>query len=301
MINYPLIFERVYMKPLCLHAARFQAIHAFLLPRLAGKAPLEIHVGSPDVRTSPPPNKSIYSGKRRQKAGPTMDARGNFDSRFFTEAKPGVAVVPVYGALAKNLSDFEESCGGGTDINAIQEALRQATADDSISTILLDFDSPGGEVTNIPEFGHQVRAAATVKPVYAFTDAMMASAAYWLGSQATEVYATPSSSVGSIGTYLAWLDETVKMQLEGIKLQLFAEGEHKGMGLPGRPLTAKDTALLQNRVKTINDQFKATVRSTRGDVSDDTMQGQTFSGTEAEQNGLVDGLVNSFDELLELV
>jgi signal peptide peptidase SppA len=318
-MNYPLIFQRVYMTPLCVHAARFQSIHAFLLPRLTGKIPFEVTPkGSEDIFTSargtqpglssprssdrpPLPNKNRFTGKRRQSAGPGYDQNGDVDYRFFTEAKPGVAVVPVYGALAKNLSSWEEDCGGGTDINAIQEALRQAVADDSISTILLDIDSPGGEVTGIPEFGAQVRAATSVKPVYAFTDAMMASAAYWLGSQATELYVTPSSSVGSIGTYLAWLDETVKMKMEGVALQLFAAGKHKGIGLPGRPLTGADRALLQNRVDSINGQFTSTVRSTRPAVTDDTMQGQTFDGAQAEALGLVDGLVGSFDELLDLV
>ncbi len=140
-----------------------------------------------------------------------------------------------------------------------------------------------------------------MKPVVAFSDAMIASAAYWIASQAGEVYVTPSSSIGSIGTYLAWLDETVKMQVEGLKLELFAEGKHKGMGLPGRPLTMDDRQLLQSRVKQINDNFQSTVRRTRPDVGDETMQGQTFTGEDAEKNGLADGLVNDFDEFLDLL
>ena len=60
----------------------------------------------------------------------------------------------------------------------------------------------------------------------------MCSAAYWIGSQATELYATGSAYVGSIGTYLAWLDPSIQMQMNGLQLQLFSAGKFKGIGLP---------------------------------------------------------------------
>lgn len=301
-MSYPKIFERVYCNPLCITAQRFQSIHAFLLPRLAGKVPLEVNVAAANASPGPPPTESPYSGKRRQKAGPTYNWDGRIlDPNFYTMAKPGVAVVPVYGTLAKNLSSWEESCGGGTDINAPQKALAQAVAAADVDTIVLDVDSPGGEVTGIPEFAELVREAAQIKTVYAFTDASMCSAAYWLGSQAGEVYATRSATIGSIGTYLAWLDESVRMQLEGLRLELFAEGKHKGIGLPGRPLTQEDRVLLQSRVTTINQWFTGQVRKQRNAVTDDTMQGQVFGGVEAQSRGLVDGLVGSWDQFLHLI
>jgi ClpP class serine protease len=303
-MNYPRIFERVYCQPLCVTAARFQSIHSFLLPRLSGQIPFEVALAPAAADGQQPPargTRNPFTGKRVQKAGPGWKADGTLDPRFYTEAAPGIAVVPIYGALAKNLSSWEEACGGGTDINAPQEALRQAVAAPDIGTIILDIDSPGGEVTGIPEFGAAVRAAAQAKPVYAFTDASMCSAAYWLGSQASEIYATGSSNVGSIGTYLAWLDPAVKMELEGIKLQFFAEGKHKGIGLPGRPLTAEDEALLRGRVKQINDLFQSAVTGARPQVEAPTMEGQTFSGLDLVNTGLVDGLVSSWDELLSLI
>ncbi len=305
-MNYPRIFERVYCQPVCITAARFASIHSFLLPRFAGTAPLEINVQAALPGAQPaPPTQSPFNAKRRQKAGPKMGWQGDsyvvLDPRFYTEAAPGVAVVPIYGILGKNLSDWEESCGGGTDINAPAEALRQAMNAPDIRSIILDIDSPGGESTGIPEFGKLVRAAAAIKPVYAFTDAGMCSAAYWIGSQASEVYSTGSAYVGSIGTYLAWLDPSVKMELEGIKLQLFAEGKHKGIGLPGRPLSADDEALLRARVKQVNDSFQAAVTGARPQIQPQTMEGQTFTGQEMQRAGLIDGLVDGFDDLLELI
>lgn len=297
-MNYPRLFERVYLQPLCLAPARFASIHAFLLPRLRGESPALLASSAAVTR----PVRSPYSAKRAQRCAPLVDPMSGaiLDDRFYTVAAPGIAIVPIYGALAKNLSAWEEECGGGTDTNAIIHAFDQAEAAADIHTIILDIDSPGGEVTNIPEMA--VRIAASEKSVIAFTDAAMCSAAMWLGSAAGAIFATPSATVGSIGVYLAWLDETIRLELEGIKLQLFAAGRHKGIGLPGRVLTDEDKALLQSGVDTIYTQFTGFVReraALRGaTIADDDMQGQTFTGSDAATRGLVSANVNSFEELL---
>ena len=294
-MSYHRIFERVYLSPLCISPSRFASIHAFLLPRLRGEGGLEVQAGSPR------PVKNPYNGKRAQKAGPGMNADGTIDPRFYREPIPGLAVIPVYGALAKNLSAWEEDCGGGTDINAIAEAVRQVSEADDIRAVLFDFDSPGGEVTGIPELAAQIKALGDKKFTCAFTDATLGSAAYWLASQCNEIYGTRSANIGSIGTYLAWLDETVAMQLQGVTLQLFAEGAHKGIGLPGRPLTQDDRVLLQSRVSEINGWFTGAVTAARPGITDATMQGQTFSGLESLSANLIDGIVSSFDEVLEMI
>lgn len=302
-MNYPHIFERVYCEPLCISKQRFDAIHAVLFPRL-----VNAKTGSEMVINLEPsaakPSQNIYDGKRHQKARASVDYRtGKVDGDLYTSPKDGVAVVPIYGILAKNVSAFEESCGGGTDIAPIAHALNQAVANKDIKTIVLDISSPGGSVTGIEELGNSVRAATKVKgkTVYAFTDYQMCSAAYWIGSQADEVYATPSAQLGSIGTYLAWLDQTVAMQLQGLKLELFAAGDHKGMGLPGRPLTQADRVLLQAQVDQINNSFTSAVVAARPKVKKETMQGQTFRGADNVRNGLCDGLLNDWDELMSLL
>ncbi|HSV73473.1 MAG TPA: S49 family peptidase [Chthonomonadales bacterium] len=308
-MNYPRIFERVYLNPVCVSAERFASIHAFLLPRLTGKAPLELHAAGQDFNQRK--TRSPYNAKRSQRAAPVVNPMTGaiIDPRFYTSPMPGVAVVPVYGVLAKNLSAWEEDCGGGTDINAPMEALRQALAAPEIQKIALDMDSPGGEVTGIPEFASAIAAAAQVKRVEAFTDAGACSACYWLASQCSAFHVTRSSTVGSVGTYLAWLDESIKMELEGVALQLFAAGKHKGIGLPGRPLSTDDRALLQARVDRINGWFTSSVQHGRAQalcvadiaevIDPACLEGQTFSGEQAIENGMADSIVSGWDEFLE--
>ncbi|WP_256200304.1 S49 family peptidase [Verrucomicrobium spinosum] len=158
-------------------------------------------------------------------------------------------------------------------------------------------------MTGIREIAAAVREATQVrgKTVYTFSDERIASAAYWIGSQADEIYVTPSSTVGSIGTYLAWLDPSMKMAMEGLRLEYFGAGTHKGMGLPGKPLTEADRKLLQGKVEEINGWFKDGVSAARPKVADSTMQGQTFSGEEAVKLKLADGLVGSWEEFIELL
>jgi ClpP class serine protease len=309
-MNYPRIYERVYCQPLCVTRARFLSIHNVLYPRLRSGTNLEIALADPAAPPDPRPKPTVnpYNGKRKQTASPGQawdPVKGTWvlDERLYTVPAPGIACVPVYGVLAKNLSSFEEMCGGGTDTNPIGYAIAQALAAPDIAALILDFDSPGGEVTGIPELAALIGSAT--KPTYGFTDASACSAAYWLMSACNECFCTQSAVIGSIGTYLAWLDETVAMQLAGLKLELFAQGDHKGMGLPGRPLTDDDRTLLQAKVDEVNGWFTSAVMDARPQVgarmADDTMEGQTFSGPEALQRGLVDGLVSDFNELVSLV
>jgi ClpP class serine protease len=302
-MKYPLLYHSVYCEPLCVDRDVFRSIHATLWPRITMGQGMDLG----EAQAAEKPGKNPYNGRRMTKARPMIDDKTGqvMDGRFYStvEGRPEIAVIPVYGILAKNASFIEEACQGVTDINAIAHAVAQAAAAKEVKTLILDLATPGGQVTGIPELGALIRSVTQMrgKTVYAFTDERCCSAGYWIGSQADEFYATPSSTVGSIGTYLAWLDESVKMQLEGVRLEFFGAGKHKGIGLPGRPLNQEDRALLQTKVEEINGWFTSAVSMARRKVSDETMQGQTFGGAEAVARHLADGMVGGWEEFLSLV
>lgn len=297
MKQYPLLFNAIYCEPLAIDRGVFHSIHTTFLPRVLGGQGME--VGAAEARKEKPVT-SERTGRRASMCYPTAE-----DGRFYwtVEGRPELAVIPVYGILAKNASWMEQVCYGITDINAISHAIAQAAAAKEVKKMILDFATPGGQVTGIPEMAGMIRAATRIpgKTVYAFCDERCASAGYWLASPADEFYCTPSATIGSIGTYIAWLDETVRMQIEGVRLEFFGAGKHKGMGLPGKALTQEDRELLQARVDEINGWFTDAVRSTRPKVTTETMQGQTFTGPAAEARGLVDGMVGSWEEFLTMV
>lgn len=302
-MKYPLLYHAVYCEPLCVDRDVFRSVHATLWPRITSGQGMDL--GEASAAEKPTTNPA--TGRRATKARPSIDWESGriMDGRFYStvEGRPEIAVVPVYGILAKNAGFMEEVCHGITDINGIQHAIAQAGAAKEVKTLVLDLATPGGQVTGIPEIGAIVRNITKMrgKTVYAFSDERCCSAGYWIGSQADEFYTTPSATIGSIGTYLAWLDESVKMQLEGVRLEFFGAGKHKGMGLPGKPLSQEDRALLQGKVEEINGWFTTAVTAARPKVSDETMQGQTFNGPEAVARHLADGVVSGWDEFLSLI
>ena len=145
-----------------------------------------------------------------------------------------------------------------------------------------------------PEAAKALRLVRDVKPVMAYVDGFCDSGAYWLASQAGAIYATESADVGCIGCYMAMLDQTRALDMAGLKVELFKSGKFKGMGLPGTSLNDEQRAYLQASVDRIADQFKAAVRSGRvKPISDEAMQGQSFSADQAKSIGLIDQVASA--------
>lgn len=198
-----------------------------------------------------------------------------------------VAVIPLEGYVGRKFSSALYS-SGVTSIDVFQRLVDTAALDDQIRAIVLSVDSPGGLCMGTPEAAAAVVAANGQKPVVAYADGLMCSAAYWLAAGAAEIVATPSAEVGSIGCYMAILDQSRAAELAGLHVQLFTSGKFKGMGLPGTSLTREQEDLLQANVDRIANDFKGAVRAGRGQIADDTMQGQAFSVPAAIAAGLVD-------------
>jgi signal peptide peptidase SppA len=229
-------------------------------------------------------------------SGPREWWQDDDDKPNGVEFRDGVAVFDVGGVIGRKFSGMLNS-SGVTSIDVLSRMVKAAAADDRITAIVLDIDSPGGTVAGVPEMAQTVRDAAAVKPVVAYTGGLMASAAYWLGVGADAIFAGPSAEIGSIGVYSAFLDQSRAYEIEGYRTELFKTGKYKGMGIPGLPLTDDQRALIQADVDTVFGWFKAAVRANRGNVSDDVMQGQTLFGEDARAANLIDR-IGTLDEAI---
>ncbi len=105
-----------------------------------------------------------------------------------------IVVIPVQGVLTKDGPSWL-----GSSYDSIADAAEKAAADPSVKRVVLSVDSPGGEVTGLPETATVLAQVAKVKPVSSIVEGMAASAAYWLASQSSDVTLTPSGEVGSVG------------------------------------------------------------------------------------------------------
>lgn len=217
-----------------------------------------------------------------------------------TTKEGNIFIVSLHGIIGKHLSSLEMACGG-CSLDAFAEDLKEGArlAKESGGKVLVDINSPGGTVTGVPEIAHLIRELKKEVDIFAFTDSMMGSAAMWIGSACTNIIATPSAQVGSIGAYMAFIDQSARMEKEGDKLILFEAGLHKAIGL--RPPTEAETKMLQEGVDAIHTEFKESILMERPEVADSTMQGLVYKGVEAEALGLVDALVMSFDEALKAI
>lgn len=214
------------------------------------------------------------------------------------EVIDGIAYIPVGGVLGNHLTGFERG-SGAVDLAWIHEELDLAEADEEVKSILLDIDSPGGMHAGIPELADRIMQVE--KPIRSFTESMAASGAYWLASATDDFFVTDSSQVGSVGTYIPWVDQSKRFEAMGLKVEPITSGKYKAMGYPGTSLTEDHRALLQSRVDEITADFKSYVRLNFPDARDEDMQGQLVSGRHAASNGMASAVVSGRQELLELI
>ena len=203
----------------------------------------------------------------------------------------GVGIIPITGVLMKRPDIFSRVLLGATDMDEISEAIEEAGERDDVQAVLLDIDSPGGTVNGTPEIAAAVASLSKAKYVYAFSDGQMCSAAYWIAAQADVIYATPSARIGSIGVLLPMLDETEAFKQEGLKVDLFAAGKYKSVGVPGVALTDDQRTWLQSMIDEINGDFQKAVLARGRAIDPGAMEGQDFSGQKAFENALVSGVM----------
>jgi signal peptide peptidase SppA len=214
----------------------------------------------------------------------------------------GVAIIPVAGVIGHKVSAVSKLLGAVDTVDVIA-AIELAAEDDDIDTIILDIDSPGGTVGGVPELAETVEDVqrAGVKKIYAYTDSMMASAAYWMAAGANGIFAAPSAEVGSIGVYLPVMDTSKALAEKGVTVEIFKSGKYKAAGFPGVALDEEVRKHLQLEVMETYNEFAGFVKKYRAELNYEYMQGQTLTGRKAAEVGMVDGTAKNIDSLLQML
>lgn len=209
-------------------------------------------------------------------------------------ALPAGQILHVFGSgiIGKHLSAMDEICSGGLSIDRLQGALKEAEADEKVSAVMLQLDTPGGVVQGCTETNALVKRVRETKTVASFNDSLTASAGIWCTCSADVAYISPSADSGSIGVYAAFVDYVEYCKKAGIAVDLITDGgTYKGAGYPGTALTPEQRANIQESVKQCSAMFKADVRAGRPGITDETMQGQCFTGQKAVDAKLADYVV----------
>lgn len=212
-----------------------------------------------------------------------------------------VAVIQVYGVLAPRMNMLTEM-SGGTTFEKLTAQVREAVANKSVKTILLDVDSPGGNVAGMNEFARELMRARTKKAVVAQAQYTMASAAYVISSAATEIVAAPSAKVGSVGVYTSHDDLSNALEQLGVKRTYISAGKGKVDGNEAEPLSDEAAARIQTMVDDAYAQLVDTIVKGRGqgmtrEKAQNEWKALVYSAQEALANGMIDRIA-TLDETL---
>ncbi len=279
----------------------FWSIDPLRLPALRGPL-LELQRRGCQLPVATPPSPPLVRGGAQSDAGAKPEASAG--ERVLYHQVGAVAVVAIDGPMLKNPPDWAIDALGFASTKRTQRAVEAAAADPAVSAILLRVDTPGGSVDGLPELADAIAAAAAVKPVVAQVDGLMASAGYYVGSQATRILAHGTDLVGSIGTIICLYDYSKLFAEAGIEAVPIATGPYKATGMIGAELTADQRTYLQGIVDFFFADFKARVQRGRR-LSNEGIaavtDGRVFPAPEAQRLGLIDGTATLDATLAELV
>ena len=212
-----------------------------------------------------------------------------------------VAVLPLHGLIAPRMNAMTQ-ISGGTSADAFGAVFQRVIDNPEISAVVVDSDTPGGDVFGIEELANTIRTARGSKPIVAVVNHMAASAGYWLISQCDEIIASPSSMLGSIGVIGSHTDLTAAAAKAGIKTTYITAGKFKSEAAPGEALTDEGRADMQAKVDEFYRVFVAAVARGRGvtaqAVRDGFGQGRMVQAREAVKLGMADG-IGTLDQVIE--
>jgi len=262
MIDLPHVAARVFGTPLMIARGKLDVILGVLAPRLTGTALLP------------------SEGEREPAQQVSMTSSG-------------IAVVSVVGTLVAR-SGYLDSSSGLLAYGAVGDAIEEAMGNPSVRGVLLDVDSPGGEVGGLFDLVTRIRAlqGASGVPLWAVANEDALSAAYAIVSAADRIYVTQTGEVGSIGVVAAHVDESGADAQAGLSWSFVFAGQQKVDGNAHEPLSQRARDTIQADVDRLYGEFCALVAANRG-LTDEAVretQAATYRGSLAIQAGLADRL-----------
>jgi signal peptide peptidase SppA len=193
----------------------------------------------------------------------------------------------------------------GLNLDMVNSSLERAFSYRSAPAVLLAINSPGGSAVQSALIHNRVRQLAAEKnvKVISFCEDVAASGGYWLATAGDEIYADHASIVGSIGVIYAGFGFVEALDRLGVERRVHTAGKSKMMLDPFQPQREDDVARLQTMQADIHEVFKTLVKTRRDGrlkaEDDELFSGAFWSGGQARQLGLVDGLGNLHEVVKE--
>ena len=209
------------------------------------------------------------------------------------DPETGIAVVSINGPT------FASYWGPGTysNLRATVEGLLDR---DDVRCIVLEINSPGGDVNGLFECCEYISKATEAKPITAHVTGMCCSAAYAIAASCDKVVATQTSEIGSVGVYAQAYDDSEFLKKQGILARIFRSrnAERKNES----PFSEEGAAEIQAKIDYYEDCFYTVLSEGRAMDRDrcveDFGHGSVFLATDALERNMIDSVM-SYDELID--
>ena len=179
-------------------------------------------------------------------------------------------------------------------VDDLKIALRQAKSDDKVSAVVLNIDSPGGEVTASDVLYNAIRELDEAKPVVVYMGSVAASGGYYAACGGRYLMANPSTITGSIGVIIQTLNYEDLFGKIGLDSVVFKSGKFKDILSGSRQMTEAEREYIQGLVMQTYDRFVGIVAEERGiaqpDLENGVADGRIVSGEDALSENLIDAL-----------
>ena len=189
--------------------------------------------------------------------------------------------------------------GANASADNIVPSIDNAFNDEKTVALILKINSPGGSPVQAAYVYDEIMRQRQLHPnvkVYAVCTDLCASAAYYIASSANQIYANPSSLVGSIGVLMNGFGFVDTLQKLGVERRLITSGSEKGFLDPFSPMSPEDRGYAQTMLDLVHKQFIQAVENGRGKrlkQSPLLFSGLAWTGAQAYEMGLIDGFGSS--------
>jgi protease-4 len=201
-----------------------------------------------------------------------------------------IAVITMRGFIGS----LSPGSVGDSMVDDMRVALQQARDDDRVKAIVLEIDSPGGEVTASDAIYDAVVKTRAKKPVVVYMESLAASGGYYVSCGGKFLMASETTITGSIGVIIWTLNYEQLFNKVGLASVVFKSGKFKDMLNGARPITPEERELVQSFIMKTYDKFLGIVakeRNLSADLLRNTIaDGRILSGKDAFENKLIDGL-----------
>ncbi|GJL99465.1 MAG: peptidase S49 [Methyloligella sp.] len=227
-----------------------------------------------------------------------MKKKKSWFKRLFSKT-PTVPVLRFTGPIG-----MATPLNPGISLANTADMIERAFEDKKAKAVAVVINSPGGSPVQSMLIYKRLRALAeeNEKKIYVFTEDVAASGGYFIACAGDEIYADPSSIIGSIGVIAAGFGFDKAIEKLGVERRVYTAGEKKLTLDSFQPENPDDIARLKELQKDIHKTFKEVVTTSRGEklTEDDLFTGEFWTGTKAVELGLIDGLSDVRTKMREL-